>query len=407
MLPVETELHLRLKVAGERLCFNDLAAWGSAVGKELSLELVRQLIWQIQVAHADEVLAGKAEVTCGRCGVVHSGDGVVRRGSRQRKIRTTSGVIEFRLVQLTCRDCGATWSPYPNLLGLEPRCRVSEELLRQLFESVVQVSYAKTAHLAKNWLGSTVSSRTLHRAVQRRAAQVRFTEGEGLHTIVADGSMVKAGPKKRGEEYCVSFQIQERAQLHGRPAVKKRVIGFGFGRWGWYEAFSNETEPKLVVTDGEQGIRQCVVANYTSARHQLCEWHVPYTLSFLMTMDGGTPLKRRKRMVAELREIIRRGDHTRYTRFIRRLKPRSHARIHLERAQPYIMFRRRSKVRTTSWAERQMRELNRRTDVGVRWSPNGVANMIKLRLAILHNQDDYERIWTPPNPLAFSLVSQG
>lgn len=407
MLPVETELHLRLKVAGERLCFNDLAAWGSAVGKELSHELVSQLIWQTQVAHSAKVLAGEAEVACARCGVVHSGTGVVRRGSRKRKIRTSTGVVQFRLLQFTCRECGATWSPYPDLLGLEPRCRVSEELLRQLFESVVQVSYAKTTRLAKDWLGSTVSSRTLHRAVQDKAAQVGFTEGENLHTIVADGSMVKAGPKKRGAEYCVSFQIQGRAREHGRPAVKKRVIGFGFGRWGWYEAFSNETEPKLVVTDGEQGIRQCVTANYTGARHQLCEWHVPYTLSFLMRLDGGTPLRKRKRMVAELRAIIRRGDHASYSGFIRRLKPRSHARTHLERAQPYIMYRRRSKVRTTSWAERQMRELNRRTDVGVRWSLSGVANMLKLRLATLHNRDDYERIWTPPNPLAYTLVSQG
>lgn len=407
MLPVETELHLRLKVAGERLCFNDLAAWGSAVGKELSLELVRQLIWQMQVAHSAKVQGGEAEVACARCGVVHSGTGVVRRGSRERKIRTSSGVIHFRLLQLTCCECGATWSPYPDLLGLEPRCRVSEELLRQLFESVVQVSYAKTARLAKDWLGSTVSSRTLHRAVQNRATRVRFTEGEDLDTIVADGSMVRAGLKKRGEEYCVSFQIQERARLHGRPAVKKRVIGFGFGPQGWYEAFSNETEPQLVVTDGEQGIRQCVMANYTNARHQLCEWHVPYTLSFLMTMDGGTPLKKRKRMVAELREIIRRGDHASYGRFIRRLKRSTHARTYLERAQAYIMYRRRSKVRTTSWAERQMRELNRRTDVGVRWSLNGAANMLKLCLAMRHNRDDYERIWAPPNPLTYKLVSPG
>jgi hypothetical protein len=51
-----------------------------------------------------------------------------------------------------------------------------------------------------------------------------------------------------------------------------------------------------------------------------------------------------------------------------------------------------------------MRELNRRTDVGVRWSPYGVANMLMLRLATLHNQDDYERIWTPTNSLAWGMV---
>lgn len=412
MLPVETELHLRLKLAGERLCFNDLAEWGRNAGRAVGQELLASLLWQIQARHAALVSQGEAEIACPRCGVVHSGGGVVRRGSRQRKVRTSGGLVVFRLLQFTCKECGATWSPYPELLGLEPRCRVSEELLRQLCEGVVELSYAKTTELGKQWLGSTVSSRTLQRAVQGRAARIRFTEAPGLETIVADGSMVRAGGKKRGEEYCVSFQIQSRGQVHGRASVNKRVVGFGFGSRGWYDAFSNATAPKLVVTDGEQGIRECVVACYPRARHQLCEWHVPYTLNLLLLMDGrdgngAIPLKRRKRMLSQLRGIIQRKDHEAYARFARRLKKRSHARVYLEAAQDYIMYKRSSKVRTTSWAERQMRELNRRTDVGVRWSPQGAANILRLRLAKLNNHDDYERIWTTPNPLDWKLVPCG
>lgn len=405
MLPVETELHLRLKIAGERLGFNDVAAWARLVAGGIGQELISAVLWQAQLCHTARVWRGEAEVVCARCGVVHGGGGVVRRGSRPRKVRTSSGLVSFRLLQLTCRDCGGTWSPYAHLLGLAPRCRVSEELLKQLFEGVVQLSYAKTTQLASAWLGSSVSGKTLHRAVQERAPRLQFTEAPDLETIVADGSMVKAGPKKRGEEYCVSFQLQQRGKVHGRPSVLKRVIGFGFGRWGWYEAFSNETQPKLVVTDGEQGIRQSVANSFPGARHQLCEWHIPYTLNLLLVMDGGVPLERRKRMAAELRTIIRRRDHAGYVRFTKRLKQGSHARALLEHAFPYIMYKRRSKVRTTSWAERQMRELNRRTDVGVRWSLSGVANMLKLRLATLHNRDDYERIWSNPNPPVWNLVS--
>lgn len=412
MLPVETELHLRLKVAGERLCFNDLADWGRRAGLQVGRQLLSELLWRTQVQHACRVTAGEAEVICPRCGVVHRGSSVVRRGSRPRKVRTSSGLVSFRLVQLTCRDCGATWSPYPELLGLEPRCRVSEELVRQLFEGVLQLSYAKSCELAQNWLGSSISSRTLHRAVQQKAGEICFTEAPGLKTIVADGSLVRAGEKKRGEEYCVSFQIQNRGRAHGRPAVMKRVVGFGFGRRGWYDAFDTLTQPRLVVTDGEQGIRECVAARYPRARHQLCEWHIPYTLNLLMLMDGRrsgivSSLTRRKRMLRELRRIIRNRDHKAYGRFKRHLNPNSHARAYLEYAQPYIMYVRRSGVRTTSWAERQMRELNRRTDVGVRWSLTGVANMLKLRLAKSHNQDDYERIWKVPNPLDYELVPQG
>ena len=404
MLPVETSLHLHLKVAGERASFNDVADWAQRVSKEIGQELIRSILWNVQVRHAERVLRGSGEVICVRCGVVHSGSGVVRRGSRARKVRTSSGLICFRLLQLTCRECGATWSPYPALLGLEPRSRVSDELLKQLFEGVVLTSYAKTTKLADAWLGSSISSRTLHSAVQKRAAAIEFTEAPGLETIIADGSMVKAGDRKRGEEYCVSYQLQDHDRSQRRACVKKRVIGFGFGRTGWYQAFNNATAPKLVVTDGEQGIRQSVAAAYPNARHQLCEWHVPHTTGILMVMDGGLPLGKRKRIVAALHDTIKRRDREGYKRITRGLRPRSHARVYLENAEPYIMYRRRSSVRTTSWAERDMRELNRRTDVGVRWSPSGAAYMLILRLATLHNRDDYERIWTRPNPLAYNLM---
>ena len=404
MLPVETDLHLQLKVAGKRVGFNDVAVWARESAGAMCQELIRAALWQMQLRHLESIRGGAAEVICPRCGVVHTGQGVVRRGTRPRKVRTSSGLVCFQLIQLTCRDCNATWSPYPALLGLQPRARVSEELLKQLFEGVVQRSYAKTTGLAGTWLGIRISPRTLHRAVQERASRLEFTEAPGLETIFADGSLVKAGDKKRGEEYCVSFQLQDRGTKHGRPSVQKRVIGFGFGPTGWYQAFSNETQPTLVVTDGESGIRQSVGTAYPAARHQLCEWHVPYTVSILLQRDGGIALARRKRMVAELRGIIQRRDYDRYQRFTRRLRRGTHSRAHLENAEPYIMYPRPSSIRTTSWAERQMRELNRRTDVGVRWSPYGVANMLMLRLATLHNRDDYERIWTPPNPLAWGMV---
>ncbi|MFO7742113.1 MAG: hypothetical protein R6X31_07350, partial [Anaerolineae bacterium] len=38
-------------------------------------------------------------------------------------------------------------------------------------------------------------------------------------------------------------------------------------------------------------------------------------------------------------------------------------------------------IKSTSPAERQMREINRRTDVGVRWSIPGVKNLLALDLA--------------------------
>jgi hypothetical protein len=39
-----------------------------------------------------------------------------------------------------------------------------------------------------------------------------------------------------------------------------------------------------------------------------------------------------------------------------------------------------------------MREVNRRTDVGVCWSVTGVWNLLTLKLERRHNPDDYARV---------------
>jgi hypothetical protein len=407
MLRVETELHLALKVAAREVGINDLADWGKEIGRDVSRAVIAEVLRETQERHWQRVRSGEVEVVCARCGCVH-GDGhrVVRRGSRSRRLRTSSGVVVFRLVQLTCRECGGTWSPFAELLGLAPRQRVSEELLKRLFEGVIHLSYAKTVELSERWLGGAVTARTLHRAVQERGTRITFTEAPALRTIVADGTRVKTGPKKRGKEFCVAFQIEGYSRVHRRAAVKKRVVGFGIGGYGWESALRLVTPPKLIVTDGEQGLRECVKRHFPRARHQLCEWHVPYTFNLLLLRDGGVALATRKQWVAELRDIIGDRDRKGYRRFTRRLKADTHARAHLERAEPYIMYEPQSAVRTSSWAERQMRELNRRTDVGVNWSMQGVSNLLKLRLAKLHNHDDYERIWSKPNPLTWKLVPQ-
>lgn len=406
MLPVETELHLHLKVSSCGGEINDLAAWGRRAGPAISCELIAGAVWDSQQAHWQRLRDGVGEVTCERCGVTHSGaDQLVRRGSRKRQLKTSSGVVTFRLLQLTCRMCGRTWSPYPELLGLAPRQRVSEELLQLLFEAVVDVSYGKSRRLANAWLGNAVSDRTLHRAVQQRGSRVAFTAAARLNTVVADGTRVRTGEKKTGEEYCIAYQIHGRSRHRRRPVVKKRVVGFGIGIDGWDEAFAMlGTQPKLVVTDGEHGLRGRVARHFPEARHQLCEWHVPYSLKYLMLMDGGLSLNRRKEIISELQGIIERGDHRAYRRLSRRFHRGSYTRTYLDNAAPYIMYEKPSAVRTTSWAERQMRELNRRTDVGVKWSMAGVASLLKLKLAKLHNPDDYERIWTKPNPLDWNLV---
>ena len=51
-----------------------------------------------------------------------------------------------------------------------------------------------------------------------------------------------------------------------------------------------------------------------------------------------------------------------------------------------------------------MREINRRSDVGVRWSERGIDNLLRLRAARRINKDDFERVWSPVRTDAIQVV---
>lgn len=69
----------------------------------------------------------------------------------------------------------------------------------------------------------------------------------------------------------------------------------------------------------------------------------------------------------------------------------------MEEAVDEVCYPKPSEIRSTSRAERAMRELNRRTDVGAPWSVRGIGNLLRLRLARRYNPHDYARAWRDLN----------
>lgn len=408
MLQAETELRVVLKVGRKDLGINDLVATVFERKDEVCGQIVARILWQVQEAWLREVLTGETELVCKGCGVVESGaEAVLKRGRRKRRVRTSVGRIEFDLRQVTCRSCRKTWCPFVERLGLKPRQRVLEELLRRLVDWATELSYAKTSRLGEECLGATASPRRIHQEVQERGAAVEFTEQGPLETLVADGTKVPAGRKPRGEDVSLAFQIRGRRMKNGRPAVDKRVVGFGIG-WGhWQETLATAQEPDLLVTDGEPGVAELAETYFSGTRHQRCEWHLSYGLGHALGKDG-LSVEERKPLAGKLSGILARGGaraRRQYREFIDGLDAYPSAYSLLTNAEPYILYSPPSPERTTSVMEREMREVNRRTDVGARWSTGGISNLLKLRLAKRHNPDDYERVWSPLQNPALTLVS--
>jgi hypothetical protein len=409
MLSLERSIQLCWNVNITTGGINDLASGLSELGRELALEVGARVLRQAQDEHLEKVFRGEAEVICCGCGVVHSGPGsrLVWRGSRNRKLRISSGVLCFQLRQVTCRECETTWCPCGALLGLGPRQRISEELERKLVEAVTNQSYAKTCELAQAWLGSSISPRKLHGCVQQRGAAVVFTPAPECKVAMADGTKVPAGKSRYGTDVRIAFQILGRSVKDGRSLVHKRIAGWSIGPVGWSEALPAGIASETIVTDRESGIPEVLQAQHPSVRHQLCEWHLGHTSNHLMALDH-VPVAERKQLVARLNGILwgpRGAKRERYEHFWKTAlaqSPRTQAM--LRDSQDRILYATPSSERTTSPAEREMREINRRTDVGALWSVSGVNNMLKLRHAMRLNPDDFERIWSPVQPLRFTRV---
>jgi hypothetical protein len=289
---------------------------------------------------------------------------------------------------------------------LRPRQRIAEELERKLIECVTELPYQKTCRLAEAWLGTRVSAKTLHGRVQARGSQLRFSPAEPTRAVQADGTKVPAGPSERGTEVRFSFQILGRHEEHGRTVVEKRIAGWGMGPGGWQEALPEGIATEVIVTDREKGLPELLAKRHPEVRHQHCEWHLGHTLDHLLYLDG-MKVQERKAQVAELGRIVwgevpdRRGA---YTAFVATLTPWPKAHTMLCDAMPNVLFAEPSCERTTSIIEHEMREVNRRMDVGVRWSVSGAASLLRLRQARRINPDDFERLWSPLRASALSVV---
>jgi hypothetical protein len=407
MLELETCFQQGIKLMLPRLSINDLAAALPALSREVACEIGARVLDALQAHCFAQVVAGACELVCTRCGVVHCGPGtLLRRGRRTRRLKTSSGRLVFALHQVTCGACGGTWAPFAQWLGLRPRQRVCEELERKLVECVTDLSYAKSCALGAAWLGESLSPKTLHRKVQERGAAVAFTPEPVCAVVQADGTMVPAGKNPRGCDVWLSLQILGRDMHAGRMRVKKRIGGWAMGSRGWEGALPSGIATELILTDREKGVPEHIARTHPAVRHGLCEWHLGHTLDHLLLLDR-VRNEQRKQDVAQLSRVLSGplGERAKaYTAFTDSLTHGPRAQRMLRSSAAQVLYAASPPERTTSVIEREMREINRRADVGVRWSVSGIDNLLRLRHSRRINPDDFERVWSDVQMPSFSRV---
>ena len=396
---VNRDVHLVVKVETEELTINGLAEWVFARTAELVEQLLSRVVTAMQTEALARVRAETEEMVCRSCGVVHQGaEGWSRRGMRVRQIKTSRGEITLPLLQVTCLACGNTRTPFDEALGLEPRQRSTTELRRKAVEQVYGQSYRAAAEAVRDCMGVRLAPSTVHRYVQRSAAAVELRPDPSSQIIVADGTKARAGTRTELEDLRMAFQLSGRSGTPTRPQAHLRLVGLGVGLGTWAQVLPGDTRTTLVVTDAEAALESHIRTRYPNARHQYCEWHLPYSLRYTLLEDG-VRVAERKPLCDELAKILwgkmpRRQRRKRYMEFVeQRLSAYPKSQNKLRRALPHILFPRASAETTTSLIERQMREVDRRAWIGVRWSPSGLRNLLLLKLARRHNPDDYARVW--------------
>lgn len=403
MRSAEAELHLQVKLSASEATVNGLV---EALDR-LEGELFATLAEALQRRQLAAVRRGEGPpIRCPRCGSHRW----VKRGNRPRRLKTRRGEMTFRLAQTTCRDCDRTWSPFVERLGLDPHQRSTEGLERRLVGLATETSYRKASEWGERTMGTTLSPMTLWRSVQERGERLSFTvEPQEARRLELDGTYLPVGSRWRGEPVHLAFAVGHREDPRHR---RKRLVGVGLGVGSWPEALPEELEPELVVHDGERGLGPTVDERYPGARAQRCAWHLVHQLDQHLGQDGWAKADR-DRLTDQLHAHVFGPAPPEATRRVairewadEQFAPGSVGERYIERAIGRIGHAEPSALRTTGHAERAMREMNRRTDIGVRWTLEGVGHLVRLRLARRHNPDDYDALWDDESPDELDLEAQ-
>ena len=315
-----------------------------------------------------------ANHNCPSCGA----DRIIRKGWRNRVLGTSRGKIRLLVLQACCKACGRVFRPLNDMLGLPFTRRFLDELVEKGIKLGIQFSFARSAKTIRELTIGSISAEGIRQKIAERARSIEMPDDVSGQTVLVDATKAKAGPKERGVPIHLAVTAVPGPFVAGRPSIVKKLVHLHAGGIGPLRSRLKELSPDIVVHDGGDDLTGC-------AKHvQRCCWHLSHQLGHYLWQDG-IAYKDRGFYQDHLKTILWTGDNRkrRYDRFVKDLDNFGFttAAGHLKAAgNEAFTFLRAPRITfsTTSPLEREMRELNRRADVGVRWSTPGVENVLKV-----------------------------
>ncbi len=316
----------------------------------------------------------RSALQCPQCG----SNKLIRKGWRSRRLKSSRGKISLFVLQARCKSCGRYFRPLNELIGLPFAVRFTDELVQKSVEVGLQLSFNKSAAIVKKLTGGTISAEGLRRKICQVADSLSFPGLPAGKTVLVDSTKVKAGQKQRGASVHLAITAEEGSKKAGRPSIKKRLLHLHVG--GVHRLYNvlSALQPKRLVHDG--GEDYTVIAKHS----QRCRWHLVHQLKHYLWQDG-VPHDIRGRCQESLQDVLwdKRHGQERLATYIKDLEKLGlkQSATHLKGAEKEAFtFKKKGgfAFSTTSPIEREMRELNRRADVGVRWSEKGVENVLKV-----------------------------
>ena len=316
----------------------------------------------------------KRQLLCPDC----AGDIIIRKGWRKRHLKTSRGSFKLSVLQTNCKSCGRTFRPLNDLVGLPFSRRFLDEFIEKGIRVAVDLSFAKASRLINILTRSQMSAEAIRQKLHVKAAGLKLDNDVCGKTVLVDSTKVKSGKKKRGSSVHLAITAKKGAKRSGRPSIEKRLLHLHVGGSGKLRKRLKRIGVENLVHDGFENLAGC------ATNVQRCSGHLVHQLKYYLRQDG-VPFGSRPFYQNSLKRILWHPDNgpQKLRAYVKELKNNGlkQSARHLSNAEHEAFTwvnHSGFTYMTTSPLEREMRELNRRADVGVRWSDKGIESVLKV-----------------------------